>query len=682
MMERLGGLTVALLAVAALAMGPTEVRADDDLVGRIARAGDAKDYPGADMVVVLDRSVVQIAADGLATTNRIRLLKILTDGGVREQSVQQFDFDPLTNRFQVKAIRIHRAEGGVDSVDLKYLQTAPSPAGTIFWGGMFQTVSLPRLEVNDCVELVTTKTGFNLAYLDKSAPGPVVGAATLEPPMAGHWHDTVYFQESYPIIEKAYIVRAPREKPIQYEVCHGQIQASVQFKGQMTEYSFVAKDAGIVPGEPRALAFGDKACKLVLTTVEDWIAKSKWFHDANVGQFESTPEIKAKVDEIIAGIEDDTEKMRAINCWVADNIRYVGTTRGPCEGYTMHSGVETFRDRGGVCKDKAGMAVTMLRAAGFDSFPVMTQAGSEVEATPADQFNHAVTTVRNADGSLLLLDPTWAPKSRELWSSRECLQHVIFGIPEGHELARSPYFPPEHNKIECESRGLIDQEGRLEIHLNYELANYPDTNFRRGVTRARKPDQRALVESWLAPLGGRYTMTKLKHSNPTDYQQNSKIDASVQVDAYVLGTGPMRMFRLPLLQHPFGQVFMADVLQEVPKNEDRQFGMKMRTTRLLNYSDTLDLPRGWVVEQVPENVEIDNDAARLVFKTETRDNALHYELEVAVKQHIILADNYQDYYEVNKKLLELRDAWIMCKPGESQSTPVADAHASAEEVTR
>ena len=85
--------------------------------------------------------------------------------------------------------------------------------------------------------------------------------------------------------------------------------------------------------------------------------------------------------------------------WAADEIRYSGISMGPGEGYTLHSGEMNFTDRCGVCKDKAGMLITMLRAAGFESYPAMTMAGSRIDYIPADQFNHSVTVVKLKDGN-------------------------------------------------------------------------------------------------------------------------------------------------------------------------------------------------------------------------------------------------------------------------------------------
>jgi hypothetical protein len=654
----------------------------DDVAARIAAAGDKADYPGAACVVVFDDTEVLVRPNGLATTDQRRVLKVLTDAGIKAQAVQTFDFDPVTNRFQVQRIRIHRADGSVETVDLQKVITAPAPAWGIYWGSVFQTIAVPRLDINDCLEVVTSRTGFNLAYLDQDAPGPLVGAEHLDPPMPGHWHDTITFQESYPVIEKRFTARLPRDKPLQYEVCHGELQSTVRFDGEQTLYTFVGKDLPVLKREPRMVATSDAALKLVLATVPDWPAKCKWFHDANVNQFEITPEIQAKTDEIIAGIDDDVEKIRAINCWVADNVRYVGTTRGVKEGYTLHTGDETFRDRGGVCKDKAGMAITMLRAAGFDTYPVMTQAGSAVEYTPADQFNHCVGVVRFDDGELMLVDPTWSPKSREIWSSREALQHVVYGLPEGHDLDQSPYFPPEHNAAACNAHSRIEPGGRLETRMHVELTGYPDTYFRRRFLGAHKPEQRGLVEGWVSRLGPRTSLVDLSHTDPWDYSRDVAIDATALVDGHAIGHNQLRMFRLPLLQQPFADTYARDVIDKIKENKERKFGYRMRATRLLTYTDTVDLPPGWEVQNLPDNVEIDNEAASLTFNAETRDGAVHYTFAIAIKHHVIPAEHYSGFHEVNKKMHELADSWVVCRANGTMASSATEIDTEQKEVTR
>lgn len=162
-------------------------------------------------------------------------------------------------------------------------------------------------------------------------------------------------------------------------------------EGDKIRYTFIKKDILPIPHENHMVDMSDIAPKLLISTSPDWEAKSLWFYGVNedYGSFKSTPEIDKKVDEILANAKDEIDSISLLTHWVADEIRYSGISMGPGEGYTLHSGDMNFTDRCGVCKDKAGMLITMLRAAGFESYPAMTMAGSRIDYIPADQFNHS-----------------------------------------------------------------------------------------------------------------------------------------------------------------------------------------------------------------------------------------------------------------------------------------------------
>ena len=73
-----------------------------------------------------------------------------------------------------------------------------------------------------------------------------------------------------------------------------------------------------------------------------------------------------KVNEILVGATSEIDSISLLTHWVADEMRYSGISMGEGEGFTLHCGEMNFTDRCGVCKDKAGMLITMLRSAGFE----------------------------------------------------------------------------------------------------------------------------------------------------------------------------------------------------------------------------------------------------------------------------------------------------------------------------
>lgn len=654
-----------LLFVAGVPNGPSVAQAPtgDPIKARLAAVEPAK-YD-ADVVVVLDETLVTVRPNGLGVAESHRLARILRDGAIRSEAVQRFGYDPTTNVLDLRLVRVHRADGRVEDVDVHSAADQPDPQWGIFWGSRQLLVSVPHLEIGDAVETRIIKTGFNVAYLGEDDGGGSIGgkgaagaagkadaAESLKPPMPGHWYDSVDFYSSLPIIEKRYVVRLPRDKPLQYEVYNGSVRSSVLFEGDEAVYTFEKRDIPVYHGEPSAVSARDTECKLVLATLSDWPAKSRWFYEKNEPSFIVNDAIKAKVAEVVAPCKTDEEKITALNHWVAENIRYIGTSRGACEGYTTHSVVETFRDRGGVCKDKAGMLVAMLRQAGLDAFIVMTEAGADVAPVPADQFNHAVSCIRKGDGSFRLLDPTWMPKSRENWSSAEQLQYVVYGTPRGEPLARSPYSGPEDNAATWSAESHLADDGTLTGHLRFTAVGAPETGLRRAMARCRPEEREGLFTASFARLSPATLLSGSRAMDPVDFSGSMVVDADYSASNFVLGAGSRRYVPLPIMRTVLGDLILTDV-QDAATQDKRTQPLRIRSTRRLRLEETLTLPAGWIATEMPDAKSIDGAAASLAFQVDKAAGSLHYRCDVDIKARTTPPESYANLKQVLDALRDL-----------------------------
>jgi hypothetical protein len=678
--------------------GPPKPATDEEIKKLISSAGDAKKYENAALVYVLDEADVYVQDSGLATTESCQIMKVLTDAGSRSQSVQRIEFDPATNRISIKSVRIHRKDGTSEDVPVSGMMTRPAKQHAIYWGNVQHMLAIPRLEIGDCLETRISKIGYNIAYLgeegsrgdgeDAEQEGPSSGThqaggpsgavarqeprppeaagkaeEELKPPMPGHWYESTEFQGDYPIIKKRYSVHMPKDKPVQYEVYNGSLRSSLWFGEKYYIYTWHAENVPAVKREQYSTGSPDWVTKLVMATIPDWPTKSRWFFNANESQFEADEAVKAKVHELTDGLADEEAKIQACLHWVADEVRYFGTSRGPCEGFTLHKSTETFLDRGGVCKDKAGMLVTMLRVLGHEVYPSLTMAGSRVEEIPADQFNHTVTVMRNKDGTFRILDPTWSPLSRETWSSWEAQQGLVYGTPEGQDLTLSPFYPPEHNQLTYKGVSRIDANGTLSTSIVMDLKNSPCTAFRRSIDRNAKPDQRGFVEEALA-VAPNAKLEELSFSDPFDYSRDSHVEMKVSAAGYAPGAEKLRMFRLPLLSRPLNSFVLGDFNYTL--TAERKTGLRLRASRLVQFEESVELPAGWKAAKLPEEKKLESAGADLTFKASQEDNTIKYRLEIKVKNHIIPADDYAGYKKAIDALNELRDEVITCSVGDGE----------------
>src|ERR1035438_1854149 len=109
--------------------------------------------------------------------------------------------------------------------------------------------------------------------------------------------------------------------------------------------------------------------RLYVSTLPDWQAISKWYSDLSKSHLEATtPEMQQTVSNLTAGAQTDTEKNKAVFYHVSKKIRYMGLTpEKDRPGFEPHDVKITFEKKYGVCRDKAGLLVAMLREAGLNA---------------------------------------------------------------------------------------------------------------------------------------------------------------------------------------------------------------------------------------------------------------------------------------------------------------------------
>ncbi|MCB0805524.1 MAG: DUF3857 and transglutaminase domain-containing protein, partial [Bacteroidales bacterium] len=427
-------------------------------------------------LIIFDSTKVDVEESGLSHVHVHQLTKVLDDKGAAENAVYQIGYDPLSAFIEIEGITIYRKSGETEKLDMQNVLDYPAPARAIYWGAREKMIGLGRLEPGDAFEVKLYRKGFTYALLHDGSDDE-----RYIPPMRGHFYEIVEFWSEQPVLEKVYSVSIPDDKLVQYEVYNGEVKVSAKPAGEKFVYTFSKSDYSEPAREPNMVAKSDEFTKLLISTSPDWYAKSVWFYKVNedFGSFESTLEIDRKVAEILEGAENEMDSVALLTHWVADNIRYSGISMGEGEGYTLHKGEMTFSDRCGVCKDKAGMLITMLRAAGFESYAAMTMAGSRIDRIPADQFNHSVTVVKLSDGKYHVLDPTWVPFVRELWSSLEQQQNYLMGLPEGADLMITPVSDPSNHYLRITGNSELIRNGTLNGNFTLEAEGQSDAAIRR-----------------------------------------------------------------------------------------------------------------------------------------------------------------------------------------------------------
>ena len=615
-----------------------------DIGDIIKNAGTSVDYPKADYLIVLDETSVDVQESGLSYNNIHKVYKVLNYNGAKQLNSLKFDYDPLSAFIEIKEVKIYRKNGSIEILDKSKFYDYPAPARMIYWGARQKMVDIGKLEPGDGIEVTLFKKGFTYALLyDDNQPDD----AKYIPPMRGQFYDIIEYWYRQPVLKKVYEVKIPNSKELHYKFFNGDVDVEKKNIGDKISFRFTKTNMMPIDRKRGMVALSDVAPKLLLTTTADWEAKSLWFYGVNedFGSFKTTPDIDKKVAEILKTAKNETDSISFLNHWVADNIRYSGISMGEGEGYTLHTGEMNFTDRCGVCKDKAGMLITMLRAAGFESYPAMTMAGSRIENIPADQFNHSVTIVKLSNGQYKLLDPTWVPFVRENWSSLEQQQNYLMGLPEGADLMITKISPPENHPLKITGNTTILENGTLEGSISVFADGQSDASLRGMFIRSPKNKWNIAIENELRNISEDIEIIELNYSNPYGYLNESmNITIKFRIPDYAIITDNEIIFTPVVASNIFKRA-QAHLYTDT-SDKEKKYSFRDRCSRLVELNETINLPTFSNAVYLPKEDDVTGTAASFSGAYVIENNQLKLSEKIIIKKRIFEPTEWENYKSV------------------------------------
>ena len=603
----------------------------------LVRNTDVEKYKSYNQVTLFDSTDVFMEESGLSYVNSHRLVKIINYAGAKANSVVKIDYDPQSAYVEIKKVVVYRANGETTELTGPVMDYV-APARMIYWGASQKMLEVGHLDPGDAVEVWTFRKGFTYALLQADDDSRYI------PPMKGHFYDIVPFWSNQPVIEKVYRVNVLKNKNLQYKVYNGELSSAQSFDGERVIYTFTKNDIMPIKREPAMLASNDVETKLLLSTSPNWEAKSMWFYGVNedYGSFNTTPELKKKVRELLVGAKSEEDSIAILTHWVADNMRYSGISMGEGEGYTLHNATMNFTDRCGVCKDKASLLIAMLRTAGFNAYAAMTMAGERIDRIPADQFNHSVTVVQRRNGRYQLLDPTWVPNVRELWSSAEQQQGYLMGLPKGADLAETPVSAPENHYVRITGKSEVLADGTLVGEFTITAEGQSDAAVR-SVFSARRSEWRRNVEMELTRVAPQAQITSVTYTdNDTYLKQPVKLTYKYRIPGYALVSDKELIFT-PLLAKGVFSRAMGHLGVNV-KEEKRLYPFKDRCSRLLEVKETVKLPAGFASQSpLPERQKVDGKSVTYDGGYTLQGNSLTFEQKASYGKRVYEASDWSDF---------------------------------------
>jgi hypothetical protein len=237
---------------------------------------------------------------------------------------------------------------------------------------------------------------------------------------------------------------------------------------------------------------------------------------------------------------------------------------------------------------------------------------------------------------------------------------VVYGIPEGKELSKSPYFSPEECQATWRAETTLRSDNTLSGQLSFEAVGTPEGRLRRTLAGIHPGERMGYFDRTFQRISPNARPVRVTCMDPVDYSGPLEVEAEFKAPHYALGDAHLRMFKLPMLQTVFGDRTLYDILGGADRDE-REYGVKLLATRRGLIEETIQLPPGWEPTDLPEPIDIDGPSAALRFEISSEPGQLRYTCDLVVKRWTIPPDEYANFKEVVDKFTALSDRMIRCE---------------------
>lgn len=557
----------------------------------LARRIEKAEHP---VTILTDLNVSTVYENGLGSRFVQFAAQVHDSEGARRLRARSIQFDPETQRVDVRLARVYRADGRVLEATETYEEQLGEPWYRVYYDTRALVVVFPDLEPGDSVEL--------RYRIDDVAPRNLY---------ADYFGDLHLFGGAEPRREVRYVLITPASRRFYVHKPTLALEESEEQRGTQRIQTFRASDVPALRYEPNMPGVTETVPYLHVSTYESWEAVGRWWWGLVHDQLYADESLKRTVAELKRGAKDERALVQRIYGWVVKNTRYVALEFG-IHGYMPYRVPEITRRGFGDCKDKASLIYTMLREAGVDARLVLvrTDQNGAIATEPASLavFDHAIAYVPSLD---LYLDGTAEHSgTRELPAGDQGVMVLVVG-PESAELRKTPVLPPESNLrtrtlnivLSEDGAGTLSAEERI---AGSEAARYRSTFQALGTQRDRLERQ----------LSGSYPGLSLESHTFAGLED---IERDVTL-TYRL--------KAPLLARPEGDELriatssLSDLLRELASSPTRRYVLDLGLPRAYREERTIRAPAGYAADGLPKGGEVKSRFGSLSIALEQRGPAV------------------------------------------------------------
>ena len=473
-----------ILAGALRAQAPVITPAGDpsvnsDTIYRLAV--NPADYPDESYVYLLDDGVVRFEADGTGTRTYREVVQVLKQEAAEDFAEFSFSYSAVREKLTINWMRVLKPDGTVVSASPSHEEESDAP------------VTLESPMYSDLRRHRVTLGGVG--------PGTLVDwsytVETIKPAMPGDFSTSWRVNNGRLTRRSRFLVDVPASLEARVKEENVRFARQTKVSHGRRVYVWATADVPKNPEpEPYARDTNDVYTGVAVSSPETWGDVARWYAGLLNGRDSLTPELDARLADVVKGARNVDDSLRALYRWVTQDFRYVSVSMG-LGAYQPRVPAEVVRTGFVDCKDKSTLFVALARRMGLEAYPVLTGLEVSIDSTlpSATAFDHMIAEVIRPQGPVYLDLTTRAVPVGLL----PYAEHGEFGLavhPDGRaDEVRLPRDSIASNFSSYEVTGTLSPEGTFtghatlmwrgttQLQIREEMSNDVTTIQRANMTR-------------------------------------------------------------------------------------------------------------------------------------------------------------------------------------------------------
>jgi hypothetical protein len=446
-----------------------------------------------------------------------------------------------------------------------------------------------------------------------------------------------------------------------------------------SSYTWEVRDLPAIKDEPLSPSFINIAPRMALSygpedtsqsvnkAFTNWTDVSKWGSSLHEPQVIVDDAVAIKARDLTANAKTELEKIQAIGKFV-QNLQYISIDIGVGYGNGMKPRPSTMvLGRGyGDCKDKANLMRALLKSLKIEAYPVAIYSGDpnfvRKEWASPGQFNHCIIAVRVSDGTVVPTVITDAKLGRlmifdatdpytPVGDLPDYLQGSMALIMAGENggLVQMPVTPAAFNAWNRNTEVSLLEDGSITGTISERTTGQSSANARRLFRSLSGSDYNQVIERWLTRGA---TAAQLLKLTPNDKQIDAGFDLDMEFSAPRYGQvmqDRLMVFK-PVIASRTSSIYLTEKTRSHPV---------MLESESFTETATFKLPVGFVVDEMPDAVNLSTNFGKYSTKYEVKNGKLLFTRVLIMTRTSVPVDKYNEVRDFYSKMMDAEQAPVV-----------------------